>query len=64
MAYKFPEMKNITPAGPVCRKRIYYTAEEARDTIEHLKETRYVGEIHFYQCPDCGFWHLTSHRLK
>ena len=63
MPYKFPYNKNVTPAGPDCGKRIDYTAEEAREMIEHLKETRYVRDIHAYQCPECGFWHLTSHKL-
>ncbi len=63
MAYKFPDIKNVTPVGPACRKKTYYTAEEAQETIEHLRETRYVRKMHAYKCPDCGFWHLTSHKL-
>jgi hypothetical protein len=46
--------------NPSCRKTIYHSREEAEDMIRHIRETRVTHEIRAYNCPVCGFWHLTS----
>jgi len=60
MRYKKSDIKKISPIEPVCKKKIYYSQEEARDMISHIMETRVVREISAYKCTVCGFWHLTS----
>jgi hypothetical protein len=64
MAYKLPNIKKVSPIEPPCRKTIYNSAEEARDMIEYIKETRVVRDIQAYKCESCGFWHLTSKSTK
>jgi hypothetical protein len=60
MAYKLSNKKRIDPIGSSCKKKTYYSHEEALDMIKYIKESRRVQEIHVYKCMDCGFWHLTS----
>jgi hypothetical protein len=60
MAYKLSKSSKIDPVRPQCKKKIFYTAEDARDMIHHITETRVTREIHPYKCPICGLWHLTS----
>jgi hypothetical protein len=57
---RFPKKQNIDPLSPPCRKTIYQTREEAEDMIKYIKETRITRPVRTYQCPVCGFWHLTS----
>jgi predicted RNA-binding Zn-ribbon protein involved in translation (DUF1610 family) len=64
MAYKLSKKMKIDSVQPVCRKKIFYTAEEAQDMIRHITETRVTREIRPYKCPNCGLWHLTSRALK
>jgi len=60
MRYKHSDIKKIFPVEPVCKKKIYYSREEALDMISDIRETRVVREISAYKCSICGFWHLTS----
>jgi hypothetical protein len=60
MAYKLSNVKGINPIGPSCRKKTYYSLEEAMEMIRYIRENRRVREISTYQCSLCGFWHLTS----
>lgn len=50
----------IAPLDPVCKKKIYFTQEEALDMVKYINEHRVVREIRPYKCTECGFWHLTS----
>jgi hypothetical protein len=59
MRYKLSNTK-INSIGPPCRKKVYYSAEEANDMIRYIKENRHLKEISSYKCTVCGFWHLTS----
>ena len=52
--------KSVDPIEPTCKKKIYYTREDALEMIRHINETRITRELYAYQCPSCGFWHLTS----
>jgi hypothetical protein len=60
MRYKHSDIRKVSPLEPVCRKKIYYSLEEAQDMIRHIRETRVVREVSAYKCSICGFWHLTS----
>jgi hypothetical protein len=60
MGYNLSKMKKIDPVGSPCKKKTYYTLEEAQDMIKYLKENRTGKEISAYKCATCGFWHLTS----
>jgi hypothetical protein len=60
MGYKLSNTKKVDPIGPLCRKAIYNSPEEAQDMLNHIRETRRVRDISVYKCTICGFWHLTS----
>ncbi len=60
MAYKASNYKSVDPIGPSCKKKIYNSREEAEDMIRYIQENRVVKELHAYQCPGCGMWHLSS----
>ena len=60
MAYKSSKHQVVDPIGPSCKKTMYDSREEAEDMIRHIRETRYVKDLHAYQCPACGMWHLSS----
>jgi hypothetical protein len=64
MAYKLLKNRKIEPLGPLCRKKVYNSPEEAQEMIRNIMETRVTRPIHFYKCPVCGLWHLTSRREK
>lgn len=60
MAYRSARNRPVAPIGPPCKKKIYQTREEAEEMIRHIRETRYVKELHAYRCEICGLWHLSS----
>ncbi len=60
VAYKSSNSRPIDPIGPSCTKAIYNSREEAEDMIRYIQENRHVKELHSYQCPECGMWHLSS----
>ena len=60
MAYKSSKTKAVDPIGPSCRKAVYNSREEALDMISYINENRIVKELHAYECPGCGMWHLSS----
>jgi rubrerythrin len=64
MGHKLSNSKNILPVEPPCKKRIYYTPEEAQEMIKYLNENKTGKEISVYKCTVCGFWHLTSKPWK
>jgi len=64
MAYKLSKNRKIDSVEPLCRKKTYNSPEEAQEMIRQIMETRVTRAIHFYQCPVCGLWHLTSRREK
>lgn len=60
VSYKSSYNKSVSPMGPGCRKAMYNSREEAEDMIRYIQETRFTKELHAYECPDCGMWHLSS----
>jgi hypothetical protein len=63
MAYKSSKFRSVDPIGPPCRKKMYQSPEEAEEMIRHIRENRYVKELHAYRCEICGMWHLT-HKMR
>ncbi|MDY0099888.1 MAG: hypothetical protein RBR81_11855 [Bacteroidales bacterium] len=60
MALKKITGKDPEPLGLPCKKAIYHSLPEALDMIRHIQETRITRKLRAYQCPVCGFWHLTG----
>jgi hypothetical protein len=60
MKYKPIRVKKTDPIGPTCKKKIYYSFDEAKESIEYLQETKWIKDLSAYKCTICGFWHLTS----
>jgi hypothetical protein len=57
------EARHAAAAAAVCARNnksgSYPTSERARQMAGHIKAQRGV-ELRPYECPGCGFWHLTS----
>jgi hypothetical protein len=60
MKYKPTGAKKISPIEAPCKKTIYTSFAEAKETIEYLQENKGVKDLSVYKCSVCGFWHLTS----
>jgi hypothetical protein len=60
MRYKQSHIKKIFPIESPCKKTIYNSFEEAKESIEYLQENKWVRDLSAYKCNLCGFWHLTS----
>jgi len=60
MRYKHSDIKKISPIEPLCKKKTYNSLQEAQEMIGYIRENRVLREINAYNCPVCGFWHLTS----
>jgi hypothetical protein len=52
--------RKIDPIEPPCKKTIYYSLIEAKESIVYLQENKGVKDLSAYKCSICGFWHLTS----
>jgi hypothetical protein len=63
MHYKHSNIKKTTPLELPCKKKTYYSQDEAKDMITYITENRTVKEMQAYKCEICGYWHLTS-KLK
>jgi hypothetical protein len=50
----------ITPIEPQCKKTIYTSLIEAKESIVYLQENKGAKDLSAYKCTICGFWHLTS----
>ncbi|MGE5418678.1 MAG: hypothetical protein ACM3UT_00770 [Chloroflexota bacterium] len=61
---KYTGRQRIEPIQPPCKKTIFQSQEEANDMIRHINETRVTRNIRAYECPVCGYWHLTSKQGK
>jgi hypothetical protein len=42
------------------RKRVYYRRSQALHAIK-LSYKKYGTRMYFYECPWCGWWHLSKH---
>jgi hypothetical protein len=60
MKYKPSRIRNIYPVESPCKKTMYNSLTDAKESIAYLQENRVVKELTAYKCSVCGFWHLTS----
>lgn len=46
-----------------CKKAVFLTKDEARKSLQRIRrrgKKRDKQPIRSYECPECGYWHLTS----
>jgi hypothetical protein len=60
MKYKPSRISKINPVESPCKKSTYNSLADAKESIAHLQETKWVKDLSAYKCSVCGFWHLTS----
>lgn len=60
MKYKPSRVKKINPVETPCKKTMYNSLIEAKESIGYLKESKWVKDLSAYKCSVCGYWHLTS----
>jgi hypothetical protein len=60
MKYKQFRIRKINPIEAPCKKTIYNSLAEAKESIAYLEENKGVRDLSAYKCSICGFWHLTS----
>jgi hypothetical protein len=60
MKYKPSSIRKISPVELPCKKKMYNTFPEAKESIDYIQENKSVKELSAYKCSVCGFWHLTS----
>jgi hypothetical protein len=60
MKYKPSGIKKIKPVTSPCKKTMYNSLLEAKESIDYLKESKWIKDLSAYKCSECGFWHLTS----
>jgi hypothetical protein len=60
MKYKPSRIRKIYPVESPCKKTLYNSYADAKESIEFLRETKWISDLSAYKCPVCGFWHLTS----
>lgn len=60
MKFKSSQVRKISPVESPCKKTMYNSFAEAKESIDYIKENKWVKELSIYKCTVCGFWHLTS----
>jgi hypothetical protein len=60
MKNKVSSIKKISPIESPCKKTIYNSFTDAKESIDYLLENKGVKDLSAYKCSVCGFWHLTS----
>ena len=60
MKSKFSRTRKIDPIETPCKKTIYTSLIEAKESITYLQENKGAKDLSAYKCTICGFWHLTS----
>ena len=60
MRYKPSRIRKIYPIESPCKKTMYNSLIDAKESIDFLQENKGVKELSAYKCSVCGFWHLTS----
>jgi len=53
-------IRKIDPPERPCKKTIFNSLIDAKESIAYLQENKYVKDLSAYKCSVCGFWHLTS----
>jgi hypothetical protein len=60
MKSKLSRISKIDPIETPCKKTIYNSLIEAKESIVYLQENKGAKDLSAYKCTICGFWHLTS----
>jgi hypothetical protein len=60
MKYKPSRLKNVDPVETPCKKKMYNSLIDAKESIEYLQDNKTRKNLSAYKCSVCGFWHLTS----
>jgi hypothetical protein len=60
MKSKLSRTRKIDPIETPCKKTIYNSLIEAKESIVYLQENKGAKDLSAYKCTICGFWHLTS----
>jgi hypothetical protein len=60
MKYKPSPIRKIYPIESPCKKTMYSSLPEAKESIEYLQDNKGAKSLSAYKCSVCGFWHLTS----
>jgi hypothetical protein len=60
MKYKPSRIRKIYSIESPCKKTMYNSLIDAKESIEYLQENKNVKDLSAYKCSICGFWHLTS----
>jgi hypothetical protein len=53
-------IRKIDPIESPCKKTIYTSLIDAKESITYLQQNKHVKDLSAYKCFVCGFWHLTS----
>lgn len=55
----------LDPRSTSCfGKAVYFSKKKVKQVRRDCESLRPETPLRYYQCPDCGFWHLTSTPLK
>jgi hypothetical protein len=60
MKYKPSRTRKINPIESPCKKTMYNSFAEAKESIDYLQENKGIKKLSAYKYSVCGFWHLTS----
>jgi hypothetical protein len=60
MKYKPSRERKIYPVDSLCKKTMYNSLIDAKESIDYLQKNKWVKGLSAYKCSVCGFWHLTS----
>jgi hypothetical protein len=60
MKYKPSRERKVFPIESPCRKTMYNSLADAKESMDYLLANKGVKELSAYKCTVCGFWHLTS----
>jgi hypothetical protein len=60
MKFKPSRIRNVYPIEAPCKKKMYNSFIDAKESIDYLQENKGKRDLSAYKCTICGFWHLTS----
>ena len=60
MKYKPSRLRKIYPIESPCKKTMYNSLIDVKESIGYLQENKGAKDLSAYKCSMCGFWHLTS----
>ncbi len=60
MKYKPSRERKVYPIESPCKKTMYNSQADAKESMDYLMANKGVKELSAYKCTVCGFWHLTS----